>query len=143
MSNSRLYWRMAISEAKLANAYIFRANIPPPSVSSYNDAATSSVRSDTKEARHGYAILTMFWDSLTAIQASYIRGIIDNATDQRVYVTFRRNNAENGDSDWVDAYGEARMPEWNVASPMENKLLYENVELVLVNITAVNDPAVF
>lgn len=138
----RLNARIATSEAGLAKGALFARGIPVPQMF-YRDHSSRSAQGEGGETLHGYKAVTLLWENLTASQAAALRDMIDTAqaaANGLIYLTILRNDAANGNYDWIDVSGRPSMPEWN---PAYDGHVYAPVEMVVNNLTILNDPSTY
>ena len=134
--------RIATSEAGLATGALFARKIPKPQTF-YRDHSSRSSQGEGGEARHGYLNVSLLWDTLTASQASALKAVITAAQGQSsglMYLTIRRTDATNGDTDWIDVSGRPLMPEFQSSN---DGRIFRNVELTINNLTILNDPSTY
>lgn len=139
---SRLNARIATSEAGLAKGAFFVRGIPKPQMF-YRDHSTRSPQGEGGETLHGYKAVTLLWSDLTAAQAAELRDLIETAQAAAtpvIFLTITRDNADNGNYDWIDVSGRPLMPEWQ---PGRDGEVFTQVEFVVNNLTILNDPSTY
>lgn len=141
---SRLNGRIATTEAGLAKGAFFVRGLPPPEFF-YADHSVRSSQGEGGESLDGYKSVRVIWtEGLTAAQAGVLRSLVEAAQATAagtLFLTVLRTDAANaGWGDWIDVSGYPSMPEWG---PVRNGVLYRPVELVVNNLTILNDPSTY
>lgn len=141
-----LGWRIAATEAALANGYMFLRGIPLPDTAPYRDHSQRVSKTTGGQARHGYKNVRLFWEILDRAQANRLRTIVQAGLDDAgyVYLTIDRNNGIAGGPDWIDVRGRPYMPDFDPSQIAgATGTVHQRVELFVNNLTIVNDPATF
>lgn len=141
-------FRIALSEAALATGRFFVHGLPPPSLCSYQDHSVKASKGEGGQSRHGYERATFVWDAMSTKQSYVLRTLVQNALDGAsglLYATIDRSNGEAPGWDWVDVSGVPHMPDIapGPARGVRMGTAHHNIQLVLNNLTIVNDPAEF
>lgn len=139
-------YRIASTLAGLETGWFLAWKLPLPDLAQFSDYSTRRPQSTGGQARHGYNRATLFWNYLTSEQAYIIRDMIDTLETANgigaatLYLTLPRTDGTKPGGGYIDVSGLALMPEW---SPVRDGhgILFENVELVLNNVTVETDPS--
>jgi hypothetical protein len=140
---NRLNARIASTEAGLATGSFFAREMPQPQTF-YSDHSSRASQGEGGQTRHGYGSVTLLWDTLTAAQARDLKAVIvaaEATASGLIYVTLARNNADNGQFDWIDISGYPIMP--NFQAEGIHGAVFRNIQLVVNNITIINDPSTY
>lgn len=139
---NHLYFRLAISEAGLAKGYLFTQGLPPPQPD-FKDHSVKVDQSDGGQARHGYQNVTLLWEVLTQAQGARLRQLVESANGT-IYATFPRGDGKSGGWNYIDVSGTPLIPDMAPAArPEAGGWVYQNVQLVIRNLTIINEPANF
>lgn len=140
---NHLYFRLAASEAGLAKGYLFAHGIPAPQVE-YRDHSVKVSQSDGGQARHGYKTVSLLWATLTREQGASLRAIVEGA-GSTIYASFPRGNGAGEGWDFIDVSGKPQMPDMAPDDTLAGRQtwIYQNVQLVINNLTIINQPASF
>jgi hypothetical protein len=140
---NHLYFRLATSEAGLTKGYLFTQGLPPPQPD-FNDYSVKVSQSDGGEARHGYQNVTLLWEALTRSQGARLRQLVEDSNGT-IYATFPRADGKSAGWDYIDVSGVPLIPDMAPSAVPQARggWVYQNVQLVIRNITIVNDPASF
>ena len=134
-------YRMALTEAGLAEGFLQALGIPKPSTT-YKAYQTQLPQSTGGQKRTGYKNDVWQWLQLTPIQANEVCELVESALsgDGVLYVTLPRANGENAGQDWIDAYGIPSYPEIvPIQEPGVNGRVLQSMTLRINNITIVNE----
>ncbi len=134
-------YRMALTEAGLAEGFLQALGIPKP-INTYKAYQTQLPQSTGGQKRTGYKNDVWQWLQLTPTQANEVCELVESALsgDGVLYVTLPRANGENAGMDWIDAYGIPSYPE--IVKTQEvgtNIYVLQSVILRINNITIVNE----
>ena len=136
--------RLATSEAGLAKGYIVQNwRIPEPVLPQYPLQSQVVDLSNGGQARRGFSSFTLFWDRLLFYQARVIFKLASDAGNGQLYATIDKAwSGGSGLDGWIDVSG---YPSVQVLTPTPQSQsgAYDNVSLVLTNLTIINDPASF
>ena len=142
---SNLKRRIAATENGLAKGYLVAIGIPAPDTENYRDHSVRKPKSNGAIGRHGYKSVTWRWNVMDPKQSKRLRTAIQAGLDGTgvLYLTIDRNNGENNDRDWIDVYGYPHMPEFVSSATVAGASgrLHDGIELVVNNLTIVNDPS--
>lgn len=140
---NQLYFRLAATEAGLNKGYLFKYGLPAPQPE-YRDYSVKASQSDGGEAKHGYKIVTFLWPELSREQGHQLRQLVESGNGT-IYATFPRADGKKDGWDFIDVSGTPLVPDMSPANPIAgtDSWLYQNVQLIIRNITIVNEPASF
>lgn len=134
-------WRLATTEAALAYSSFYALGVPIPSLAPAMRGQVESPRGDGRQAIHGYRSLEFFWDVLGIHYLSILEGLIDDALDGYLYVTYYDRGR------WVDGKGFPWRPlQPDMIGPLHSlRGAYgeRNYRLYLNNLVVVNDPSMY
>lgn len=141
-------FRLALTEAALATGRLFVRQLPPPSLVPYQDHSVKVGKGEGGQSLHGYQRCTFMWDNMATKHSYVLRTLIQAALDSAggvLYATIDRSNGTAPGGDWIDVYGVPIMPDFapGAARGIRNGVAHSNVQLVINNLTIVNDPAVY
>jgi hypothetical protein len=136
--------RLATSEANLAKGYIIQNwRLPEPTLPQYSLQSQVVEMTSGGQARRGFRSVTLFWDRLMFHEARVLFKLVSDAGNNQLYATIDKAWAGGSGLDgWIDISG---YPSTQVLTPVPNSQsgAYDNVSLILTNITIINDPASF
>lgn len=136
--------RLATSEANLAKGYIIQNwRIPEPVLPQYPLQSQVVDLSNGGQARRGFSSTTLFWDRLLFYQARALFKLVADVGNSQLYATIDKAwSGGSGLDGWIDVSG---FPSVQVLTPTPNSQsgAYDNVSLILTNLTIINDPASF
>lgn len=134
--------RLATSEANLAKGYIIQNwRIPEPTLPQYPLQSQVVDLSNGGQARRGFSSMTLFWDILLFYQARVLFKLTADVGNGPLYATIDKAwSGGSGLDGWIDV---SAFPSVQVLTPTPNSQsgAYNNVSLILTNITTINDPA--
>lgn len=140
-------FRLSLTEAGLSRGYFFLFKIPPPTSIEYKDHSVRFSQSQGGLALHGYIAATLFWEQLTTTQAHKLRTKISASLDGSgfLYMTVPKGNGSSLDVGWIDVRGVPQMPDFTSDGRVAGSsgLSIFNTQLILNNITVIDDPADF
>lgn len=136
--------RLATSEANLAKGYIMQNwRIPEPVLPQYPLQSQVVDLTNGGQARRGFSSVTLFWDRLLFAQARALFKLVSDVGNGQLFGTIDKAwSGGSGLDGWIDVSG---FPSVQVLTltPNAQGQAYDNVSLVLTNITTINDPASF
>lgn len=134
--------RLAITEAGLLQGYIIQNwRIPEPVLPQYPLQSQVVDLSNGGQARRGFSSVTLFWDRLLFYQARTLFKLVADVGNGELYATIDKAwSGGSGLDGWIDI---SAFPSTQILTPTPNSQsgAYDNVSLVLTNITIINDPA--
>lgn len=141
-------FRLATTEAGLATGRLFLRNIPPPSLCAYQDHSVKAAKGEGGQSYHGYERCTILWDVMSTSQSYALRQLIESALDSAsglLFATIDRSNGEAPGWDWIDVSGVPHIPDIapGPVRGVRRGTSHHNIQLVLNNLSIVNDPAEF
>ena len=144
-------YRIALTEAGLARGYWAAYDIPLPQLAPLLDSSQENARSAGGQALHGYIYMPILWQRLSMYQAFRIRKFIDSAKAGTglLYMTVDRNDTLYGGPHFVDISGyphRAReaADDGDMAARAPGGGQYtDNYNLLMNNITIINDPSLY
>lgn len=140
-------WRIAITEAGLANGSMMARNIGVPLQIEPEDHSTETPQSEGGVAHTGFKKYKILWKDLDEEQASNLRKLVADArsTSNLIYITGRWYDEANPFTRWVDFRGKPSLDKMAPAPPetRRGKAVYSNVVLNINNVFLINDPASF
>lgn len=135
-----LYWRISATST-LTNRNFFVLGLPPPNTPDYKDYAQKLSRSQGGLARQGYKNITILWDSLDFLQFKTLTDIVEaGITAGSLYATIEKADGTGLANSFIDVHGIVQPLDHTVVSNARG-IVYQNVTLVLTNITVDNDPS--
>jgi len=145
---NRLRWRIATTEAGLANNWFIALGVPEPTQVEYKDYSVKNSQSEGGIARHGYRTIKIMWKKLSPFQAWTIKTMHDNAKASAtglLFMTTLRLDASKPGGDWIDISGRPDMGDIAPEQPIisANGYSHDTVVLTISNVTILNDPASF
>lgn len=140
-------WRIAGTEAGLANGAMIARGIPVPLQPEPVDHTVRRSRSAGGTAHHGYNRYRLLWRNLDEHQARSIRELVGDVRIAKLplYLTTVWWDETNPVARWVDMRGEPDLENMAIGPPVSGfgMWTYSTVVLTLNNVSIVNDPASF
>lgn len=143
-------YRLGLTEADLATGAFMTYLLPPPDAAPYQDHTEAESASDGGEELLGYDNVTISWNRLPANAATQLKRLVIEAagTDGEgfLYLTVSRANGSYPGADWIDIKGHAHIPK--IVGPADlvgqlDQLFHDSVQLVVNNVTILNDPSIY
>ena len=139
--------RLATTEAGLSTGYlIFSLSIPEPDLPLFPDHSARVPLSDGGQSLRGFRSTTLSWNRLNSQQLRVLTKLVDDALDTANGVLFatidKGWNGSTNTNNFIDVSGKPHLPRPN-PTPRTHSLAFDNVVLVINNLTIINDPAVF
>ena len=140
-------WRIATTEAGLANGAMIARGIGVPLQPEPVDHSTRRSRSAGGVGHYGYRRYRLLWRNLDEPQAQALRRLIGDvrASKLPLYITGTWWDETNPVIRWVDLRGEPDLEDMATAPPANGYGVwtYPTVVLTLNSVSLVNDPASF
>lgn len=142
MDNPRwlLLWRLSATST-LTNQNLFALGLPPINTNVYLSYSALVPQSQGGQSRQGYININLLWDDMTSVQLHTLKSLVDAAiTAGAIYCTIPKNDGSGLLNAFVDAHGIARPITF---TPYSNgwDVMYQNVNLIITNITIDSDPS--
>lgn len=141
-------WRIGLTEASLLRGLFLFYGLPTPNLAQYSDHTTAIDVSDGSQVLQGYQSLTVLWTRLSGKQAARVRRFIDDARSGTglLFLTIDRGDTTAAGHDWIDIQGyphrQSNLSQDQIAGRV-GQHTYANVQLVLGNVTVLNDPSTY
>jgi hypothetical protein len=143
------HWRIALTELGLESGSFPIYGLPVPTVAPYNDSTREAFRSQGEQALHGFAILDILWEKLSAEQAFYVRRFIDDARNGTgwLYMTVDLNDDSTPGTQWADVRGRPHRDHKQAdAGPLIGRMKmgrghHDNYRLLLNNVDILANPS--
>lgn len=134
------YWRISAT-ATLTNQNFIALGLPPVNTPDYKDYSDKLAQGRGGLAKQGYKNITLLWDYMDFEQFRTLNRIVDAAiTAGALYLTFDKADGTGLANSFVDAHGTAQPVDHTVVSNGRG-IMYQNVTLVVTNITVDADPS--
>lgn len=134
------YWRISATST-LTNQNFFALGLPLVNTPNYRPYTQKLPRSQGELARQGYKNITLLWDELNFTQFKTLTDIVNAAiTAGSLYATIDKADGTGLANSFIDIHGIPQPVDWQPVSNGRG-VIYQNVTLVVTNITIDNDPS--
>ena len=137
-------WRIGLTEG--GKAWFVSLELPPPNTAPFSERVESVPYSLGKFAEIGYQSIPIGFNDLTGTQMYRLRKYVDDArqnNSQVLHMTIWLATGEKSGVNWADISGYVSPITYSSITPVANGSMYQNVEIIINNVTVINDPAQF